>query len=224
VIVVIGILIAAAAPSFLGQQDKAHDSDIKQSLSVAYKTARAEAVELGGRNPTGTRLRDAIIASEPQLTGKVEVLSDRYEPTSAGRLGICASSSGSSLRLVGRSQSGTNFRLVAGSNGLRITGDADCNFGRVLELQSGPTLVAVPGGSGAITAEATWDGTPTSLIWNWETCPTDEPRGCVTVGTGETYTPVIGDRGRYLRVIIIAVDDAGESDPAVSALVGPVVG
>jgi prepilin-type N-terminal cleavage/methylation domain-containing protein len=37
VILVIGILIAVAAPSFLGQQDKARDSAAKQKLSVVRK-------------------------------------------------------------------------------------------------------------------------------------------------------------------------------------------
>jgi type IV pilus assembly protein PilA len=41
VILIIGILIAVAAPSFLGQQDKARDSASAQGLTVSYKAAKA---------------------------------------------------------------------------------------------------------------------------------------------------------------------------------------
>jgi prepilin-type N-terminal cleavage/methylation domain-containing protein len=45
VILIIGILIAVAAPSFLGQTKKAHDSAARQTLAVAYKAAKAYAVD-----------------------------------------------------------------------------------------------------------------------------------------------------------------------------------
>lgn len=49
VILVIGILIAVAAPSFLGQTEKAHDSVVKQNLAVAYKAAKASATDRQGQ-------------------------------------------------------------------------------------------------------------------------------------------------------------------------------
>jgi type IV pilus assembly protein PilA len=45
VILIIGILIAVAAPSFLGQTKKAQDSAAKQDLTVAYKAAKAYAID-----------------------------------------------------------------------------------------------------------------------------------------------------------------------------------
>jgi prepilin-type N-terminal cleavage/methylation domain-containing protein len=48
VILVIGILIAVAAPSFLGQTQKAEDSSAKQYLSVAYKAAKAYSTDGNG--------------------------------------------------------------------------------------------------------------------------------------------------------------------------------
>lgn len=51
VILIIGILIAVAAPSFLGQTQKANDSAAKQQNAVAYKAAKAYAVD--GKDATG---------------------------------------------------------------------------------------------------------------------------------------------------------------------------
>jgi prepilin-type N-terminal cleavage/methylation domain-containing protein len=72
VILIIGILIAVSAPSFLGQTQKAHDSEAKQYLTVAYKAAKASAVDRDGDFVTTgfdtTALAAAIQASEPALT------------------------------------------------------------------------------------------------------------------------------------------------------------
>jgi Tol biopolymer transport system component/type II secretory pathway pseudopilin PulG len=72
VILIIGILIAVSAPSFLGQTQKAHDSEAKQYLTVAYKAAKASSVDRDGKFVTGsftaTQLAAAIQVSEPALT------------------------------------------------------------------------------------------------------------------------------------------------------------
>lgn len=69
VILIIAILIAVAAPSFLGQQDKAKESGTKQNLTVAYKAAKAASID---NTPQGSWGSDAALvasleASEPQL-------------------------------------------------------------------------------------------------------------------------------------------------------------
>jgi type II secretory pathway pseudopilin PulG len=74
VILIIGILIAVAAPSFLGQTQKAHDSATKQYLTVAYQEAAASATDRAGDFTTTTpvfaaaALATAIQTSEPELT------------------------------------------------------------------------------------------------------------------------------------------------------------
>jgi type II secretory pathway pseudopilin PulG len=72
VILIIGILIAVAAPSFLGQTQKAHDSVAKQYLTVAYREAAADAVDRDAQFVTTDydeqNLADALTASEPGLT------------------------------------------------------------------------------------------------------------------------------------------------------------
>lgn len=75
VILIIGILIAVAAPSFIGQQDKAKDSVAKQQLTVAYKTTVAEWTSNGQAFPCATTclpgdgtLTAALVAAEPSIT------------------------------------------------------------------------------------------------------------------------------------------------------------
>jgi prepilin-type N-terminal cleavage/methylation domain-containing protein len=75
VILIIGILIAVAAPSFLGQQEKAYKSAAAQDLTVAYKAAKAYSVD----NPAGQGQftgfdATALVTSEPQLSGKVTIV------------------------------------------------------------------------------------------------------------------------------------------------------
>lgn len=48
-VVVIGILLAIAAYSFLGQREKAEDSNATQYLALAYKAVQAESVDTGGK-------------------------------------------------------------------------------------------------------------------------------------------------------------------------------
>jgi prepilin-type N-terminal cleavage/methylation domain-containing protein len=72
VILIIGILIAVSAPSFLGQTQKAHDSAAKQYLTVAYHNAAAEATARDGQyvttGYTAANLAIALAADEPGLT------------------------------------------------------------------------------------------------------------------------------------------------------------
>jgi type IV pilus assembly protein PilA len=47
VLIILGILLAIALPSFLGQSEKAEDAEAKSDLSTAYKVVKAEMVESG---------------------------------------------------------------------------------------------------------------------------------------------------------------------------------
>lgn len=69
VVLVIGILVAAAAPSFLGQTDKAHDSAAKQNLAVAYKDAKAATITETNQGEWGSEITLAatIAIGEPHL-------------------------------------------------------------------------------------------------------------------------------------------------------------
>lgn len=68
VIVILAILMAVAAPSFLGQTAKAHASAAKQYLTIGYKAAKADATwahEGAFGNPT--EVAGAINESEPEM-------------------------------------------------------------------------------------------------------------------------------------------------------------
>jgi prepilin-type N-terminal cleavage/methylation domain-containing protein len=67
VILIIGILLAIALPTFLGQQASAHDADAKSKLNSAYKVFKS--VEASGQytNYTASDLAADIASSEPEL-------------------------------------------------------------------------------------------------------------------------------------------------------------
>jgi prepilin-type N-terminal cleavage/methylation domain-containing protein len=74
VILIISILIAVSAPSFLGQTKKAHASAAAQNMAVAYKAAKSYAVYgVDGQNTFSGFVIDAT--NEPELVGKVTVAS-----------------------------------------------------------------------------------------------------------------------------------------------------
>lgn len=68
VIVILGVLLAIALPSYLSQQSKARDIRAKSNLTIAYREARAAAIS-GGANayPPPAALASEIASSEPQL-------------------------------------------------------------------------------------------------------------------------------------------------------------
>jgi prepilin-type N-terminal cleavage/methylation domain-containing protein len=66
VILIIGILIAVSAPSFLGQTQKAHDSAAQQDNAVAYQNAKAYAVGSTGNSFSGYS-QAVLSAGEPEL-------------------------------------------------------------------------------------------------------------------------------------------------------------
>lgn len=72
VILIIGILLAIALPTFLNQQDKAHDGAAKTSLATAYHEAKSVAVDQDGNFVNESHdisyLAGTINAGEPQMT------------------------------------------------------------------------------------------------------------------------------------------------------------
>lgn len=75
VIVILGILIAVAVPTFLNQQDKAKRSEAELALNTGLKVAKAEIAYNGHKYPGDTELAQKIADSEPQL--KVHVAKGR---------------------------------------------------------------------------------------------------------------------------------------------------
>jgi len=72
VILIIGILLAIALPTFLNQQDKANNTKALVALNTTYKVARSVATGQGGDLVTAdyplTSMKSALDKSEPELT------------------------------------------------------------------------------------------------------------------------------------------------------------
>ena len=81
VILIIAILIAVSAPSFLGQTQKAQDSAANQYNAIAYRTVKAWAVgdngdgtPVDGQNTfSGFTAASDLYPNEPELSGKTVV-------------------------------------------------------------------------------------------------------------------------------------------------------
>lgn len=118
VILIIGVLLAIAAPAFLGQQNKAYDSEAKQKLAIAYKQAKILAADNEGSFVSVSAVQSQINAGEPEL--RSVLTAGTAAPGSIGTTGIVyvvrADTSGN-LVLAIRSRSGSVFSLtVTGQN------------------------------------------------------------------------------------------------------------
>jgi prepilin-type N-terminal cleavage/methylation domain-containing protein len=128
VVLIIGILIAIAAPSFLGQTQKAQDSVAKQYLTVAWKAARNDAVAHDQTYPVdsaapvsdATRVDpvvSAIQSSEGELTPVSGIDCTAAGPSNRKIVVDYNDSSPGKLILYDRSESGTVWRLTGDAPG-----------------------------------------------------------------------------------------------------------
>jgi hypothetical protein len=88
---------------------------------------------------------------------------------------------------------------------------------------SPPTISGTAKVGSALTAnDGTWTNSPTSFTYQWQRCASDG-RGCgdITSATSKTYTPVTGDVGHALRVVVTATNADGKAS-ATSGATDPV--
>jgi type IV pilus assembly protein PilA len=125
VIVVLAVLLAVAAPSFLGHRDKAYDSKAKQHLVLAWKAAKFTTVEHSGSLPPLSSLLAEMSFSEPTLVfsqaADGTALSD---PDTTVVIDSDDTTSGHFVAYV-RSGSGTVFCLVSAASGQHEIYSAD---------------------------------------------------------------------------------------------------
>lgn len=106
VILIIGILIAVAAPSFLGQVEKANVSVIQQEEYTAYLADKAASITLSDTTealPTGDTEVADITATEPELDNVIN--DDSVGSELAGTITV-ANSTTTSFVAVGLTSSG----------------------------------------------------------------------------------------------------------------------
>jgi predicted actin-binding protein len=77
-------------------------------------------------------------------------------------------------------------------------------------------------GSTLTANEGTWSNSPTSYTYQWQRCASDG-RGCgdITGATSKSYSPVTGDVGHALRVVVTATNADGHAS-ATSGATDPV--
>src|SRR5512133_3581113 len=95
-------------------------------------------------------------------------------------------------------------------------------------LAAAPANSAVPTVSGYVhagyllsAARGTWAGSPVTFTYQWQACTDrDDPGTCADIAgaTRVTYTPVVGNAGKGIRVKVTAVTRARESASAYSAI------
>jgi type IV pilus assembly protein PilA len=135
VILIIGILIAIAVPTFLNQQQKAQNSAAQQTLAVAYKDAKANMATNGGTFPDYQTLAAQIASAEPEYTVGTAIFSSDQAVTagpygklwvllgSTGSNGTLASTNGQNLYLADVSKSGAVCTLTVTNDGPPIYGN-----------------------------------------------------------------------------------------------------
>jgi prepilin-type N-terminal cleavage/methylation domain-containing protein len=108
VVLIIGILVAIAAPTFLGQGAKAQDSVASQNLSIALSAAHVAAKDNTDSFPDENALATDIKATEPEL-GTVYVtpeLSTVFATGSSPSVFVVGSPQGGNVQLADMSASG----------------------------------------------------------------------------------------------------------------------
>jgi hypothetical protein len=93
---------------------------------------------------------------------------------------------------------------------------------------SPPSISGTPKVGSTQTADnGTWSNTPTSFDYQWQRCASDGTAcGDITAGTTKTYTPVSGDVGHTLRVVVTATNADGKASAtsAPSDVIGSATG
>lgn len=87
VIVVLGILIAIAVPTFLNQQDKAKDASALASLRTAYVNAKSDQPDHQGNFSDASTISTELTSNEPEL-GSVTTIDDPTKISAQGQLYI----------------------------------------------------------------------------------------------------------------------------------------
>jgi TP901-1 family phage major tail protein len=78
-----------------------------------------------------------------------------------------------------------------------------------------PAVIGTPQVGVALVAyRGSWTGEPTSFTYQWQ--ENDSGWANITGATANSYTPIVGEVGNPLRVIVTAVNSAGASSPATS--------
>jgi type II secretory pathway pseudopilin PulG len=241
VILIIGILIAIAVPTFLNQQQKAQNSAAQQTLAVAYKDAKANMATNGGTFSDYQTLAAQIASAEPEYTVGTAIFSSDQAVTagpygklwvllgSTGSNGTLASTNGQNLYLADVSKSGTVCTLTVTNDGPPVyggCGGASSGSAGVVVVAPASGAVSISGtakeGQSLTANNSNWSGNPT-YSYQWQDCDQSGNNCTAIAGANQqTYTLVSTDVDNTVRVLVSA-SNAGGSAQTTSPQTGVVV-
>lgn len=119
VVVILGILMAVAVPTFLRQQSKAQDSRTQQYLTTAFEAIRSGTPNTNNQYPSSTSMVSWIQQAEPELAVQRGDCLTGVESAPVDAVLVGPASTASSLQLCARSQSGNVWKLTASATGVQ---------------------------------------------------------------------------------------------------------
>jgi len=209
VVIVLGILMAIAIPSFLGAQKGATDAASKANVMLAYKAAKLAVA--GDFTAMNKGVADIAIAnSEPELLVSPNIVD--VEPATTDVAGVSD--------------------ILTFQNG-NVTGtlhaDGTFTFGAAAPTQPSvaPVNTSLPVIHGTMTvwetpyvSDGDWSGSTGVVGYDWQRCDTDG-NNCVSTGTGgSSYTLSAADVGKTLRAVVTA-GGSGDGSATATAISGP---
>lgn len=227
VILIIGILVAVAAPSFLGQTQKAHDSAAQQYLTVAYRAASAAATDHEGSYVTTgfneAALAAAIQASEPELT---VVAGDCLINTTTDPTYVVVDEAGTTadnLTLCNDPDRRV-WRLEVIDHVLQPFGEPTLVNGAGTPIVNPPVASSAPLVSGPVqvgqtltTSNGTWGGSAATYSYQWQSSVNGSTWS--NAGTdANSYAITAGDTDDFLRAVVTATNSAGSASQASAAM------
>lgn len=209
---VIAGLIVLAAPSLLGHLDKAHESEAKQQLALAYRAAST-----GTAYPEPWVLASQLGSTAPGLRFAVGSAGTNEDPT---QVFVDALSGGSSAVLHNQSRTGQQCTLKAQRSELELTCEAEPRARWAPQLNGpGPSVSGEARVGRTLTANpGHWSDQP-EIAYRWARCPASGS-ACAYVGDERTYALTAAEVGQTMKVTIMATNSQGSgSDYAFSPLV-----
>lgn len=217
-IVILGILMAVAVPTYLRQQQKAHDSAVKQYLDIAYRSARAEATSSGHSPalPTVPSLVSGIGADQPQL--KISQASSYVYAVFPDERAIVIDSNPSTGTL-GQTFVAWAKTVPPGNNLWQVIGsDQSMTFILLGSTSAPPSNVAPPVITGSFEAGQTltaskgsWSGLGNTCTYQWQTSGDNSTWSAIADETSSSYTLQSSDTNNYVRVAVTCTNANGST-------------
>lgn len=202
VVVVLGILLAIAMPSFFGATKSTQDAGAKTYLTTAFTDLRVCAQQNGHSYGTPAQMAACIQAAEPELTAGESTCLNANTLASKST-GVDPHSTPNAVTLYAHSDSGSNWQLWADQSSAPVITPVSCGVARVLLSQDSA--------SGIDPVDVQWAGNSTLVF----IAPVSSTMGyleAMAVGSGSVTklvsTPIAYNEtpGTILHVFAVSPD------------------